>query len=123
MEQPRKVLAFYILKCSLQSCAFFQLLFPLPSRRTLQSLLNSTFGWALMPMCLVHLKTLYGKDKITCAFSCLTRCQTFGCIEGLEDLESHDRTSIIANNALVFILHGNQVVACYLIHGALNVRC
>jgi len=27
---------------------------------------NTAFGWPLMPMCLAHLKTLYGKDKITC---------------------------------------------------------
>jgi hypothetical protein len=48
--------------------------------------------------------------------------QKFGCIEGFEDLGSHDRISSIANHALVFMLCGlhkkwKQLVAYYLIHG------
>jgi hypothetical protein len=49
--------------------------------------------------------------------------QKFGCIEGFDDLESHGRTSNIANDVLVFMLHGpckkwKQPVAYYLIHGS-----
>jgi hypothetical protein len=40
-EPKAKVLAVCILKCSPRSKAFLWSLFPLPSRRTLQSLLNS----------------------------------------------------------------------------------
>ena len=49
--------------------------------------------------------------------------QKFGCIDGFEDLESHGRTSNIANHALVFMLHGlhkrwKQPVAYYLVCGS-----
>jgi hypothetical protein len=55
-----------------------------------------------------------GKIKVTCGLvfdkmsirKYLHFNQTFSCIEGFEDLESHDRTRIIANHAPVFMLHG-----------------
>jgi Transposase protein. len=49
--------------------------------------------------------------------------QKIDCIEGFEDLESHGRTSNIANHAPVFMLHGlrkkwKRPVSFYLIRGS-----
>lgn len=79
-----------------------QLLFLLSSRRPYSLFKHSTFGWAFMPMCLVHSKTVSAKIKISCYLmfykmsvrQYLHFNQIFGCIECFEDLESHDRTNM-----------------------------
>ena len=75
----KKVLAVSFLKRSPRSYTFLQSLFPLPSRRSLQSLLNTfQLGLALTPMCLVYSRTMYRQCLIKTArvVSCLTRCQS-----------------------------------------------
>jgi len=130
-----KVLAVSILKCSPRSYAFLRSLFPLPSRRTLQSLLNTIqCGTGIYAHVFRVLKdsvqTMSDKDRVCCLMfdemsirEHLHFNQKIDCIEGFEDLGRHGRTSNTANHALVFMLRGlckrwKQPVAYYLTRGS-----
>ena len=130
-----KVLAVSILKRSPRSYAFLRSLFPLPSRRTLQSLLNAVqFRTGINAHVFSILKdtvqTMSVKDRMCCLMfdemsirEHLHFNQKIDCIEGFEDLGRHGRTSNIANHALVFMLRGlrkrwKQPVAYYLTRGS-----
>jgi hypothetical protein len=110
----RKILVGSILKHSPRCYAFLQFLFHLPSRKTLQSLLNTVqFRTGINAHVFSILKgNVQCLIKIALVVSHLTRCQSESiCIsirrtEGFEDLGSHGRTSNIANRALVFKLRG-----------------
>jgi hypothetical protein len=129
------LLALSILKRSPKSYRFLQSLFPLPSRLTLQSILNTVhFGTGISAHVFSTLKgnvqKMSDQDRVCCLMfdemslrENLRYNQKFGCIEGFEDLGSHGRTSSIANHVLVFMLRGlrkkwKQPVAYYLVHGS-----
>jgi hypothetical protein len=97
------VLAVAILKCSPRSCAFLRSLFPLPSRRNLQSLLNTVqfrtdINAHVFSVLKDNVQTMSDKDHVcVCVVSCLMRLsirqslhfnQRTDCIEGFEDLEA-----------------------------------
>ena len=143
-----KALALSTLKCGPNSYTFLGSLFPLPSRLTLQTVLNTVhfiyltanglspggsgynpLGQASMPMCLVCSDALYRQYlmKLVCClmFDEMPMNRKSGCTEGFEDLGSHGRTSRIANHALVFMLCGlhkkwKESVAYYLIHRSIK---
>jgi hypothetical protein len=110
-----KVLALALLKCSPKSYILLQTLFPLPSRRTLQSVLNTVHFTAGINAhvfgALKHsLQTMSDKDRYCILMfdemsirENLCFKQTLGCIEGFEDFGSQGRTSNIANHALVSV--------------------
>jgi hypothetical protein len=129
-----KVLALALMKRSPKSYILLQTLFPLPSRRTLQSLLNTVhfktginahvFG------ALIHsVQKMSGKDRYcTVMFDEMSIRenvrfnQKSDCIEGFEDFGSLGRTFKIANHALVFMVRGlrqkwKQPVAYYFSRG------
>jgi hypothetical protein len=131
------VLAISILQRSPRSYAFLRSLFPLPSRITLQSLLNTVqYGTGINAHVFSVLKdsvqTMSDKDRVCCLMfdemsirQHLHLNQKSDCIEGFEDLGRHDRTSNMANHALAFMLRGlrkrwKQPVAYYLTHGSTN---
>jgi len=126
-----KVLAVSILKRSPRSYTFLRSLFPLPSRRSLQSLLNTVqFGTGInahvFSVLKVNVQTMSDKDRMCCLMfdemsirGHLHFNQKIDCIEGFEEIGRHGRTSNIANHALVFMLRGlrkrwKQPVAYYL---------
>jgi len=130
-----KVLALSLLKRSPKSYTFLHSLFPLTSRQSLQSFLNTVhFRTGINAHVFNTLKhTLQTKadgDKVCCLmFDEMSIRQNFhfnqkfGCIDGFEDPGSQGRTSSIANHVLVSMLHGlrkrwKQPVAYYLIHGS-----
>ena len=132
-----KVLALSILKRSPRSYTFLRSLFPLPSRRSLQSLLNTVqfrtgVNAHVFSVLKDHVQTMSDKDRICCLMfdemsirEHLHFNQKTGCIDGYEDLGRHGRTSNIANHALVFMLRGlrkrwKQPVAYYLTCGSTN---
>jgi hypothetical protein len=130
-----KILALSLLKRSPKCYTLLQTLFPLPSGRTLQSLLSA-----------VHFKTginthvfdalrhsvqkMSEKDRYCCLLfdemsirENVRFNQKFNCIEGFEDLGSQGRTCNIANHALLFMVRGlhrkwKQPVAYYLSCGS-----
>ena len=113
-----KVLALSILKRSPRSYTFLRSLFPLPSRRSLQSLLNTVqfktgINAHVFSVLMDHVQTMSDIDRICCLMldemsirEHLHFNQKTGCIDGYEDLGRHGRTSNIANHALVFMLCG-----------------
>jgi hypothetical protein len=128
-----KVLALSLLERNPKSYTFLHSLFPLPTRRSLQSILNTVhFRTGINAHVFYILKrtlwTMSDGDKMCCLMfdemsirENLHFNQKFGCIDGFEDLGSQGRTNNIANHALVFMLHGlckrwKQPVAYYLIH-------
>ena len=128
-----KVLAVSILKRIPRSYTFLRSLFPLPSRRSLQTLLNTVqFGTGINAHVFSVLKdnvqTMSDKDCMCCLMFeemsdsiCISIRRLT--IEGFEDLGRHGRTSNIANHALVFMLRGlhkrwKQPVAYYVTHGS-----
>ena len=129
------VLALSLLKHSPKSYTFLRSLFPLPSRRCLQSIRNTVrFRMGISAHVLNTLKhtlqIMSDGNNVCCPMfdemsirENLHFNQKFGCIDDFEDLGSHGRTNNIANHALVFMLHGlrkrlKQPVAYYLIHGS-----
>ena len=130
----KKKIALSLLKRSPKFYILLHTLFPLPSGRTLQSLLN-TFpfrtGINTMFYALRHsLQKMSGKDRYCCLLfdemsirENVWFNQKFDCIEGFEDLGSQGRTCSIANHALLFMLRGlhrkwKQPVAYYLSRGS-----
>jgi len=130
-----KVLALSLLKHNPKSYTFLRSLFPLPSRRPLQSILNTIhFRTGISAHVFNTLKrtlqTMSHGDNVCCLMfdemsirENLHFNQKLGGIDGFEDLGSHSRTSSIVNHALVFMLRGlrkrwKQPVAYYLIHGS-----
>jgi hypothetical protein len=125
-----EVLALALLKRSPKSYILLQTLFPLPSRRTLQSVLNTVHFTAGINAhvfgALKHsAQTMSDKDRYCILMfdemsirENLCFKQKLGCIEGFEDFGSQGRTSNIANHALVFMVSGlhqkwKQPVAYY----------
>jgi len=113
-----EVLVVSILKRSPRSFAFLWTLFTPPSRRILQSLLNTVqFRTDINAHVFSVLKySVQARSDKDCVCSLmfdkmlikehLHFNQKIDCIEGILELVSHGRTSNIANNALVFMLHG-----------------
>ena len=111
-------MAVSILKHSPRSYTFLWSLFPLPSRRSLQSLLNTVqFGTGInahvFSVFKVNVQRMSDKDRMCCLMfdevsirEHLYFNQKIDCIEGFVDLGRHGRTSSIANHALVFMLRG-----------------
>ena len=112
---------------------FFDPLFPLPSRRTLQSLLNTvqfrtSINAHMFSILKDNVQTMPDKDFMCCHMldkmsirEHLHFNQKIDCIEGFKDLGSHGRTSNIANHALVLMIchlrkMWKQPVAFCLIH-------
>ena len=131
MEFQGKILAVSTLNRSHRSYAFLRSLFPLLSRRTLQSLLNTVqyrtgINAHVFSVHKDSLQKMSDKDCMCCLMfdemsirEHLHFNQKIECIEGFEDLGRHGRTSNIANRALVFMLCGlckrwKQPVAYYL---------
>jgi len=129
-----KVLALSLQKRSPKSYTFLRSLFPLPSRRSLQSILNTVsfrigINAHVFNTFIRTLQTMSDGDKVCCLIfdemsirENLHFNEKFGCIDYFEDPGSQGRTSSIANHALVFMLHGlhkrwKQPGAYYLIHG------
>ena len=127
------MLALSLLKRDPKSYTFLHSQFPLLSRCSLQTILNTVrFRMAInahvFNTLIRTLQTMPDGDRVCCLMfhemsikENLHFNQKCGCIEGFEDLGSHSRTSSIANHALVFVLLGlhkkwKQPVACYLIH-------
>ena len=130
-----KVLCLSTLKCNPKSYTFLQSLFSLPSKQTLQSILNTVcfqtgINTHVFDTLRKTVQTMPDKDHMCCLMfdEMLIRenlCfnQKLGCIEGYDDLGSQGRTSNIANRALVFMLRGlrqkwQQPVAYYLMRGS-----
>jgi hypothetical protein len=121
-----KILALSLLKRSPKSYILLQTLFPLPSGRTLQSLLNTHVFYALRH----SLQKMSEKDRYCCLLfdemsirENVRFNQKFDRIEGFEDLGRQGRTCNIANHALLFMVHGlhrkwKQPVASYLSRGS-----
>ena len=122
-----EVLAVSILKCSPRSYTFLRSVFPLTSRRTLQSLLNTVqFGTGINALVFSVLKdnvqTMSDKDRMCCLiFDEMSEsiCISIRRLTGFEDLGRHGRISNIADHALVFIVRGlrrrwKEPVAYYL---------
>ena len=90
-----------------------------------------------MPNCLVHTDAIYRQClmKIECVVLYLMKCQREPVFQtevwlywGLWSLGSHDMISNIANQALVFMLHGlckiwKRPVAYCFTHESVRVRC
>ena len=113
-----KVLCLSTLKRNPKSYTFLQSLFSLPSKQTLQSILNTVcFQTGINTHVFNTLRdtvqTMPDKDHVCCLMfdkksirENLCFNQKLVCIEGFEDLGSQGRTSNIANRAPVFMLHG-----------------
>jgi len=129
-----KILALSLLKRSPKSCILLQT-FPLPSGRTLQSLLNTVhFRTGINTHVFYTLRHSLQKMSENDQYCCLLFDEMsirenvwfnekFDCIEGYEDLGSQGRTYNIANHALLFMvcaLHQKwkQPVAYYLSRGS-----
>ena len=129
------ILAVSILKRSPRSYAFLRSLFPLPSRRTLQSLLSTVqfrkgINAHVFSVLKDSVQTMSDKDSMCCLMfdemsigEHLHFNQKSDCTEGFEDFGGHGRTSRIANHALVFMLRGlrkrwKQPVTYYLTRGS-----
>jgi hypothetical protein len=129
-----KILALSLLKRSRKCYKLLQTLFPLPSGRTLQSLLNTVrFRTGINPHVFdalrLSVQKMSEKDRYCCLLfdemsirENVRFNQKFDCIEGFEDPGSKGRESYIANHALVFMVRGvhrkwKQPVAYYLSHG------
>ena len=101
-----KVLAVTILKCSPRSCAFLRSLFPLLSRRNLQSLLNTVqfrtdINAHVFSVLNDNVQTMSDKDRVCCLMfdeisvrRPLHFNQRTDCIEGFEDLEAMAKQAI-----------------------------
>jgi hypothetical protein len=130
-----KILALSLLKRSPKSYILLQTLFPLPSGRTLQSLLNTVhFRTGINThvfYALRHsLQKMSEKDRYCCLLfdemsirDNVRFNQKFDFIEGFEDLGSRGRTCNVANHALLFMIRGlhqkwKQPVAYYLSRGS-----
>jgi len=130
-----KMLAVSLLKRSPKSYVLLQMLFPLPSGRTFQSLLNTVHfrtGINNHVFDALHhsVQKMSEKDQYCCLLFDETLIrenvwfnQKFDCIEGFEDLGSRGRICNIANHALLFMVRGlhqkwKQPVAYYLSHGS-----
>jgi hypothetical protein len=129
-----KMVALSLLKRSPKSYSFLRLLLPLPSRRTLQSVLNTVHFAAGINAhvfgALQHsLQKMSDRDRSCCLLfdemsikENVRFNQKLDCIEGFEDYET-ERTHIIANHALLFMVRGlhrkwKQPVAFYFIRGS-----
>ena len=132
-----KVLAISLLKRSSKCYTFLRSLLPLPSRRSLQTILNTVrfrtgINAHVFNTLKLTLQTMPDADRVCCLMfdemsirDNLHFNQKFDCIEGFEDHGEHGRTHRHANHALVFMLRGlrkkwKQPVAYYLIHGSTN---
>ena len=130
-----KILALSLLKRSPKSYILLQTLFPLPSGRTLQSLLNTIpfrtgINTHVFDALRHSLQKMYQKDRYCCLLfdemsirENVWFNQKFDCIEGFENLGSQGRTCNIANHALLFMVRGlhrkwKQPVAYYLSRGS-----
>ena len=129
-----KMLALSLLKRSPKSYSFLRLLLPLPSRRTLQSVLNTIHFAAGINAhvfsALQHsLQKMSDRDRYCCLLfdemsirENVRFNQKLDCIEGFEDYGT-ERTRRIANHALLFMVRGlhrkwKQPVAYYFIRGS-----
>jgi len=129
-----KMLALSLLKRSPKSYSFLRLLLPLPSRRTLQSVLNTIHFAAGINAhvfgALQHsLQRMSDRDRYCCLLfdemsirENVRFNQKLDCIEGFEDYGT-ERTCRIANHALLFMVRGlhrkwKQPVAYYFIRGS-----
>jgi hypothetical protein len=138
-SRKEKVLCLSTLKRNPKSYTFLQSLFSLPSKQTLQSVLNTVcfqtgINTHVFNTLRETVQTMPDKDHVCCLMfdemsirENLYFNQKLGCIEGFEDLGSQGRTSNIANRALVFMLRGlcrkwKQPVAYYLTHGSTSVE-
>jgi len=130
-----KILALSLLKRSPKSYILLQALFPLPSGRTLQSLLNTIpfrtgINTHVFDALRHSLQKMSEKDRYCCLLfdemsirENVWFNQKFDCIGGFEDLGSQGRTCNIANHALLFMVRGlhrkwKQPVAYYLSRGS-----
>jgi hypothetical protein len=130
-----KILALTLLKRSRKCYALLQTLFPLPSGRTLQSLLNTVrFRTGINPHVFDALRLSVQKMSEIDRYCCLLFDemsirenvrfnQKLDCIEGFEDHGSERRNREVANHALVFMVRGvhrkwKQPVAYYLSCGS-----
>jgi hypothetical protein len=127
------MLALSLLKGSPISYSFLRLLLPLPSRYTLQSILNTVHFAAGINAhvfgALQHsLQKMSDRDRYCCLFDEMSirenirLNQKLHCIEGFEDYGT-ERTRFTANHALLFMVRGlhrkwKQPVAYYFIHGS-----
>jgi len=128
------MLALSLLKRSPKSYSFLRLLFPLPSRRTLQSVLSNVHFTAGINAhvfgALQHsLQKMSDRDRYCCLLfdemsirENVRFNQKVDCIEGFEDYGT-ERTRSIANHALLFMVRGlhrkwKQPVAYYFIRGS-----
>jgi hypothetical protein len=130
-----KILALSLLKRSRKCYKLLQTLFPLPSGRTLQSLLNTVqFRTGINPQVIKTLKLSVKKKPEIDRYCCLLFeemsirenirfNQKFDFIEGFQDHGSERRTCQLANHALVFMVRGvhrkwKQPLAYYLSCGS-----
>ena len=129
MELQGKDLAVSVLKCSPRSYAFLRSLFPLPSRRTVHSLLNNLqfrtdINAHVFSVLRDNVQTMSNKDPICCLmFDETSIKEHLVCTEGFENCGRHGRISIIANHALVFMTRSlckrwKQLVDYYLTCGS-----
>jgi hypothetical protein len=128
----KKILALSLLKRSPKSYILLQKLFPLPSGRTLQSLLNTVpfrtgINTHVFDALRHSMQKMSEKDRYCSLLfdetSIVRFNQKFDCIEGYEDLGSQGRTCNIANHALLFMARGlhrkwKHPVAYYLSRGS-----
>jgi hypothetical protein len=113
-----KMLALSLLKRSPKSYIFLHTLLPLPSRGSLQSILNTVPFRTGINAHVFHalqqsLQKMSDRDKYCCLLfdemsirENLYFNQKFDCIEGFEDCGSQGRTCNIANHALLFMICG-----------------
>jgi hypothetical protein len=113
-----KILAVALFKRSPKSYTLLHTLFPLPSGRTLQSLLNTVhfrtgINTHVFDALRHSLQKMSEKDRYCCLLfdemsirENVWFNQKFDCIEGFEDLGSQGRTCNIANHALLFMVRG-----------------
>jgi len=130
-----KILALSLLKRSPKSYTLLHTLFPLPSGRTLQSLLNTVqfrtgINTHVFDALRHSVQKMSEKDRYCCLlFDEMSIRENFrfnqklNCIEGFEDLGSQGRTCNMANHALLFMVRGlhrkwKQPVAYYLSRGS-----
>jgi hypothetical protein len=130
-----KILALSLIKLNPTSYILLQTLFPLPLRRTLQSLLDTVpfrtgINTHIFYAPIHSLQKMSEKDRYCCLLfdemsirETVRFNQKFDCIEGFEDLGSQGRTCNIANHALLFMVRGlhrkwKQPVAYYLSRGS-----
>ena len=132
-EDKMLTLSLLSLKCSPKSYSFLRLLLPLPSRCTLQSVLNTVHFAAGINAhvfsALQHsLQKMFDRDRYCCLFDEMSIRenvrfnQKLYCIEGFEDYGT-ERARRIANHVLLFLVHGlhqkwKQPVAYYFIRGS-----